>query len=147
MKTFARSLFFSILLFSLAACNLRPARLTQSQVIDIAWNALEPNTSSQNRNNWEILQAEKVNGLQVVDQFGDVVYRKCPGPALPENLAIRASSEYWYIKAIPIHLLEGNQKIANSPDGLVPEPILQEATFLIDPFKGQVVARKFFCGE
>lgn len=147
MKTIKRLLLFSIVLFSLAACNRHPARLTQSQVIDIAWKALEPNTSSQNRSNWDILQAEKVTGLQVVDQFGDAGYLKCPGPAMPENLAIRASTEYWYIKAVPVHLLEGSQKASNAPDGLVPEPILQEATFLIDPFSGQVVARKFFCGE
>jgi len=152
MKRLLPLLIFAISLFTLSACD-RPTRLTQGQVIDLAWNALEPYTASQRRENWDILQAEKVTGLQVVDQFGDVVYRQCPGPALAENLAIHASGEYWYIKVTPKHLLEdkpkpnNNAKIGSAPDGQVQEPILKEATFLIDPFSGQVVARKFYCGD
>ncbi len=153
MKRLLPLLLFVPLLFSLAACNSRPSRLTQGQVIDLAWKALEPYTSSQRRENWDILQAEKVTGLQVVDQFGDVVHRKCPGPALAENQAIHASGEYWYIKVAPKHLIEdkpkpnSNSKVGSAPEGLIPEPILQEATFLIDPFSGQVVAQTFNCGD
>lgn len=160
-----RPLFYTLLytaglLLALAACAPRPTRLGQDQVRDIAWRALEPNTATQSRSNWELRQAQKVNGREVVDQFTAFGTRKCPGPIPPENLAIRASGEYWYIQAVPKNRAadSGNEPdnaaLMNSatPDGATPgatepEPILQEATFLIDPFSGQVVARKFYCGD
>lgn len=159
----------ALLLAALAACGPRPNRLGQDQVRDITWRALEPYTSSQSRNNWELRQAQKVSGREVVSQFTAFGARKCPGPTPPENLAIRASSEYWYIQAVPKNRaagapppdglapagappLSGGPSSGDAPDSAtpgatVPEPILQEATFLIDPFSGQVVARKFYCGE
>ncbi len=147
------------LLLALAACGPRPTRLGQDQVRDIAWRALEPNTATQSRSNWELRQAQKVSGREVVDQFTIFGARRCPGPIPPENLAIRASGEYWYIQAVPKkRAVESENGLIGAPndaallDGITPdatepEPILQEATFLIDPFSGQVVARKFTCGD
>jgi hypothetical protein len=34
----------------------------QSQVIDIVWKALEPNTSSHERSNWQVVEVESVSG-------------------------------------------------------------------------------------
>jgi hypothetical protein len=55
--------------FLLTACFPNTRRLRQDQVVDIIWEALQPNTSSQIRDNWEILDAARVYGREIVGDF------------------------------------------------------------------------------
>lgn len=150
---FARALlaglFAALLISGLASCANPSGRLKQDAVLDIAWENLSPYTSSQNRLNWEIVEARRLAGREVVQLFSNTGLRRCPGPIPPENQAIRASSEYWYVKVVPSHLIangQSNRPGSNSNDP-IPEPIIREASFLIEPFSGDVVARKLYCGD
>lgn len=131
----------------LAACGKDAKGVRMDQATDIAWRALEPNTSSQNRRNWEMKQAQRVSGRDVVAEFTPFGLDECPIPLPPENQAIRAASEYWYVRAEPISSSKATSGAGKTGEVANPEPFLKAASFLIDPFSGQVVARKFVCGD
>jgi hypothetical protein len=140
-------LFLGLGLFT--ACNPQTARLKQDQILDITWEALKPNTSSQNRGNWEVVDVTRVYGRDVVAEFSSIPISNCPGPKPPENQAIRSSSEYWFVRAIPKPWLDPTVAAPKSStiESIMPEPLFREAYFLIDPFTGQIVARKFVCSK
>jgi hypothetical protein len=119
----------------------------QDQAVDIAWDALQPNTTSKNPDNWEVTEARRVTGREIVGEFVDARFTNCPGPLPPENKAIKASSEYWYIRVIPIPVTETPQskEFSTTNPHQIPEPFINEVLMLIDIFSGQVVARKFSC--
>jgi hypothetical protein len=131
---------------ALAACGERPKRLSQEQVLDILWDDFRPNTSSQNRSNWDNTQFSLVSGREAVSEFSTVPISQCPGPALPENKAIRASSQYWFIKVAPKEFSQTAAASAPTADErIIPEPLIQQASYLIDSITGEIVARRFFC--
>lgn len=145
---FQRCLHRALLIFIVAAlltgCLPQSQRLRQEQIIDITWEDLQPITSSQERENWEVRRAERVYGRTVVGQFSGLVISNCPGPSMPENRAIRSGSEYWYVWVAPRKPTEP----ATAPPAninVTPEPLFSEALFLIDPMSGEIVARKYQC--
>lgn len=130
-----------------AGCLPETQRLRQDQIIDITWEDLQPFTSSQERDNWEVKHAERVYGRTVVDQFSGLGISNCPGPSMPENRAIRSGSEYWFVRVAPVKQSELETASARPPTmmAVTPEPLFFEALFLIDPISGEVVARKYTC--
>lgn len=131
----------------LAGCLPETQRLRQDQIIDITWEDLQPITSSQERENWEVKHAERVYGRTVVSQFSGLSISNCPGPSMPENGAIRSGSEYWFVRVAPAR--PGTQATASPQPATViaitPEPLFSEALFLIDPISGDIIARKYTC--
>jgi hypothetical protein len=134
-----------LILFLLSSCISQTTRLGQDQAVDIAWKTLRPNTTSGKSDNWQVSEARRVAGRDVVNQFTDARFTNCPGPMPPENKAIKASSEYWYIKIVPAPATPIPQATAAGGPPAVPEPFIQEVLVLIDVFNGQVTARKFTC--
>jgi hypothetical protein len=131
---------------SLAACIQAPKRLSQEQVLDIVWTDFRPSTSSQNRSNWDNTQVSLVTGREVVSEFSVVPISKCPGPALPENRAIRASSNYWFVRVAPKTFTPTDTATMQLGDEVViPEPLIQQASYLVDSTSGEIVARRLFC--
>jgi phosphoribosyl-dephospho-CoA transferase len=53
----------------LTACSAKVAPLSEQQVVDIVWQALEPNTSSHNQAAWEIVGVQAVTGREVQALF------------------------------------------------------------------------------
>jgi hypothetical protein len=148
-NTLLQTLIIVALLLS-AACSGQQTRLRQDQVVQIAWNNLAPSTSSQNRDNWVVVESRRVAGREVVEQFANAQLSLCPGPPPPENHAIRAVSEYWFIRTRPAHLANPDSQSGVVKDNIeapVPEPLIKEALFLIEPFTGNVIARKIYCVE
>jgi hypothetical protein len=147
----AKKLFLSLSILlllggSLAACVDRPKRMSQEQILDILWDDFRPNTSSQNRSNWDNTQLSLVSGREVVNEFSAVPISQCPGPALPENKAIRASSQYWFVKVAPKEFSQTAAASAPTADEkIIPEPLIQHASYLIDAITGDIIARRFFC--
>ena len=134
-------------LFLLTSCITQTTRLGQDQAVDIAWDALRPNTTSGKSDNWQVSEALRVTGRDVVNEFADARFTNCPGPMPPENKAIKASSEYWYIKVVPVPITpvpQGSEITTTNPPS-IPEPFIKEVLMLIDVFSGQVAARKFTC--
>lgn len=113
-------------------------------MLDITWKTLEPNTSSQNRGNWKVKDIFRVFGRDVVTEFSGLRISNCPGPNPPENSAIRSSSEYWFVRVEPANQ-DGKRPQSSTPDSIAPEPLFKQAQFLIDPFSGDIIARKFVC--
>jgi len=134
-------------LFILSSCINQSPRLGQDQAVDIAWDALRPNTTSKKSDNWQVSEARRVTGREVVGEFADARFNNCPGPLPPENKAIKASSEYWYIKVVPVPVtpMPQGEDISTTSPPLIPEPFINEVLMLIDAFSGQVAARKFTC--
>lgn len=147
-KYWMLSVFIVLILFLLiSACAQNGRSLGQQEALEIAWKTLKPNTESQNRDYWEIHDARKVYGKDVVKEFAGVMQNNCPGPMIPENKPIKISSEYWYIKVLPhpqiMRKLEGTDSAERI--AIVPEPRIKEAAFLIDLFGGEVIARRLIC--
>lgn len=124
--------------------------INEQQAIDIAWQALDPNTSSHSLTAWEIVVVKTITGREVQDLFkGEPVPGGCaPGPTPPDNASIVPDSSYWYVEMQrrsatpqppPIELYS-----PTAPPN-IPEPIVYQANFLIDAITGQVTARKLFC--
>lgn len=150
MKRLNQILLISILSFTLlTACIDQPPRLSQQQALDIAWQALQPNTTSTNRGDWDIIEVKRVTGGEVVQEFALSRSNNCPGPIPPDNQAIKITSEYWYVKTFPHALVAAARKGTTATNDQAPRstPAVHEATFLIDIFNGQVVARKLTCPE
>ena len=122
--------------------------LSQSQVIDIVWDALEPNTSSHNRSNWQAKEVELVIGEDVVKRFGEEPTTGCWfGPKPPENKEINTSKQYWYVLIIPYSATPEPFYGTPSPTAppLIPEPFLKYAHFLVDVSSGEVISRRLIC--
>jgi hypothetical protein len=143
----AALLIICCLALTVSGCFQQSTRLGQDQILDITWKSLEPSTSSQNRGNWEIVEVSRVLGREVIDEFPGLQISNCPGPTPPENGAIRFSSEYWYVRVMPRHLLSAARKSpsASAPNAIAPEPLFRDAQFLIDPVSGHVIARRYIC--
>jgi hypothetical protein len=120
---------------------------SQAQVRALAWQALEPNTSSHDVANWEVIDLRMVEGREVVEEFENASAYGCPGPTPVPNAPVDASGMYW--------LVQFRKRPATPPPDVtplsptappnVPEPFIYEAAFLIDPMSDQVVARKLIC--
>lgn len=122
--------------------------LNQSQVIDIVWQALEPNTSSHTRSNWQMEKAQLVPGENVAERFEGIPSLGCwSGPEPVENKDVILTKDYWYILMVPKPATPEPFYGTPSPTAppLIPEPFLREAHFLVDPDTGDVVARKLIC--
>ena len=131
---------------ALAACVEQPKRLSQEQLLDIIWTDLRPNTSSQNRSNWDNTQISLVRGREAVGEFSVVPASQCPGPALPENRPIRATSQYWFVKVAPKTIGPEYTPAAPTADEFItPEPLIQQASYLVDSITGEITARRLFC--
>ena len=136
-----------VLALALAACLGQTSPLSEQQVRDAVWEALEPNTSSHNRANWEVAEVRQVVGREVAEQFEGKPAPGCPGPTPPTNGAISPSSAYWYvhIKRLPATPLPQKGTISPTAPPAVPEPFMYQALFLLNVTDGQVVARKLYC--
>ena len=122
--------------------------ISQSQVIDIVWDALEPNTSSHNQSNWQVLEVEIVTGEDVIDRFeGESISGCWFGPKPPENKEIYLSNNYWYVLMIPYPATPEPFYGTPSPTAppLIPEPFLRYAHFLVEPTEREIVARSLIC--
>jgi hypothetical protein len=120
---------------------------SEEEVRALAWQALEPNTSSHDLANWDVLEVRQVTGQEVAGEFeGDPAYG-CPGPTPVPNAAIAASPTYWYVQfqKRPATPPAGATPLSPTAPPNVPEPFLYQARFLLDPDSGQVVARMLLC--
>lgn len=153
-----------LLAFLLSACSLldtlfstekenrlisgKKGDLKEEQVLDAAWDALEPNTSSHDRGNWDVVEVGQVTGKQVAERFEGEPAPGCwSGPEPPGNDEIQAGKTYWYVQMRPKPVTPVPQEGTPSPTAppLIPEPFLRDAHFLIDPQGGEIVARKLIC--
>lgn len=135
-----------IVSLALAGCIEQPKRLSQDQVLDLVWTDFRPSTSSQNRSNWDNVEVSLVSGREVVREFSAVPISRCPGPPLPENKAIRASSQYWMVKVMPKPIdLKASAASPTADKVIVPEPLFESASYLVDATSGEIVARRYFC--
>lgn len=131
---------------ALAGCVKQPKRVTQEQLLNIIWADLRPTTSSQDRGNWDNTQISLVTGREVVSEFSVVPVSRCPGPALPENRPIRATSQYWFVKVAPKTIgPEYTPAVPTTDEPFIPEPLIQQASYLVDSITGEIVARRLFC--
>lgn len=121
---------------------------SQSQVIEIVWNALEPNTSSHNRSNWQVAKEQLIIGESMIERFEGEPASGCwSGPKPDENKDIDVKKTYWYVLMTPIPATQVSKNTPTSPTAppLIPEPFLREAHFLVDPENGEIVARRLIC--
>jgi hypothetical protein len=136
------------LALALAAGACRPAAgLTEQQALDAAWTALDPNTSSHDRANWQVVTVEQVAGRDVSAEFEGRVAPGCPGPEPPANAAIDGSTTYWYVLMKPAPATAKpvpTEQYSPTAPPFVPEAFTKEARFLIG-LGGNVVARRLLC--
>lgn len=125
----------------------KPA-ISQSQVIDIVWDALEPNTSSHNRSNWQVVEVQLVIGESVAGRFEGEPAPGCwAGPEPVENKSINSKENYWFVLMTPKPATPMPFYGTPSPTAppLIPEPFLMEAYFLVDPETSDIIARRLIC--
>jgi hypothetical protein len=116
-------------------------------VRDLAWRALEPNTSSHDPANWEVLDLRQVVGREIAKDFEGRPAYGCPGPTPVANASIAGSKTYWLVQfqKRPATPPAGATPLSPTAPPNVPEPFIYQAFFLLDPGNGQVVARRLFC--
>jgi hypothetical protein len=126
-----------------------PIQLSEDQVLEIVWGALEPNTSSHDQAAWETISVQTVTGREVQDLFeGEPV--PCgwvPGPTPPANATIALDGAYWVVLMRRRYATPPPYPAPLSPTAPpnIPEPYVYEAHFLVDLSTGQIVARKLSC--
>ena len=122
--------------------------LSQEEAADAAWKAFEPNTSSLDRGNWEVVEAREVAGREVLEEFEGHPAPGCwVGPTPPANRQISSSGQYWYVhlKARPATPLPSTGTVPPTAPPRIPEAFVREGWFLLDRASGRVVARKISC--
>ena len=122
--------------------------LPQAQVLDIVWEALDPNTSSHMRANWQVMEAQLVKGEKVAKLFeGEPVTGCWCGPTPAANREIKPANDYWYVLMTPSPATPEPFYGTPSPTAppLIPEPFLKQVHFLTDPGSGEIIARKLIC--
>ncbi|NPV76441.1 MAG: hypothetical protein HPY59_08690 [Anaerolineae bacterium] len=133
----------------LAGCSPREAtgnELSANDVEKIAWEALEPNTSSHDRSNWKVVEVQSVQGARVAEEFDSwVFYGYCPGPEPPRNRAVEADQTYWLVRFETLRATPAVTPLSPTAPPAIPEPFLYQAGFLIHPNTGQVLARYYHC--
>lgn len=144
-----RSFFIACLTLTLTfSCSTMNIPLSEKQVVDIVWLALEPNTSSHDRAAWEIVTVQEVTGQEIQDLF-DGAYIYCEfGPEPKNNEQISLDKSYLYIQMKPRSATPQPQPTEfYSPTAppKIPEPFIIEVHFLVDGRTGQIVARNFHC--
>ncbi len=150
-NTLSRFIFAAgCLTLALAACSTRTDILGKQQVVDIVWQALEPNTSSHTQAAWQVVSVQSVTGREIRDLFaGEPVPGGCaPGPTPPENATLALDSTYWYVQLRPRAATpkpQPTEQFSPTAPANVPEPFVYEARFLVEARTGQVVARKLMC--
>lgn len=138
------------LALALTACSTAVVHLDDQQAIDLAWQALEPNTSSHNFSAWETIEVRSVVGREVQIQFeGEPVPGGCvPGPNPPDNGTITPDISYWYVQLRPRRatpLPQPTEQFSPTAPPHIPEPFVYEAQVLINSTTGQIIARKIYC--
>lgn len=120
--------------------------LTGQQAVNVAWEALAPNTSSGDRANWQVVEVRQVKGRDVARQFAGEPAPGCWQGSTPRpNGAIIAGADYWYVEWVPKPATPlPTATISPTAPPFIPEPFLRQALFLID-LEGKVVARKLSC--
>jgi hypothetical protein len=122
---------------------------SEQQVENIAWQALNPYTTSHNRDAWEIIEIKKVVGSDIIDQFENQDYYGCNTAAnLVSDSGVDPSKVYWFIHMEPrptTPLPVPSKLWSPTNQGFLPEPNLYNALFLIDPVSGQVLVRRLGC--
>lgn len=143
-----------LLVVSLVACAGRTetpvGRLSEAQAASLAWGVLEPNTSSHDRENWQVIEIRTVKGSEISAEFaGQPESAGCwMGPTPEPNRAITALKTYWYVEwapkpAAPIPQSTENFSLTAPPQ--IPEPFMREAFILLDVATGEVAARRLLC--
>ncbi len=119
-------------------------------MIDIVWQAFDPNTSSHDRTAWDFIEVRSVTGQEVQDLFeGEPIPGGCaPGPTPPDNASIVPDGSYWFVdiqrRPVTPQPLPTEYYSPTAPPN-IPEPFVFQARFLVDAITGQVVARKISC--
>jgi len=137
----------AFLILILTACSGKATPLPEAQVLSRVWQALEPNTSSHNQANWEVVESRSVSGREVSERFAGEPDPGCvPGPTPPPNRPVSLNTTYWYVqmRPRPATPLPGTPLSPTAPPR-VPEATVVQADFLVDPDTGDIVARKFGC--
>jgi len=127
---------------------IKEPSIRQSQVVDIVWDTLEPNTSSHNQSNWQVIEVNMVTGEEVIDRFeGESITGCWFGPRPPENKEINPSNNYWYVLMIPSPATPKPFYGTPSPTAppLIPEPYIKYAHFLVDAINDEIIARRLIC--
>lgn len=137
------------LTFALTACSPATTPPGAQQVRELTWQALEPNTSSHDRANWEFVEVKQVSGHEVIDRFTGEPAPGCwQGPPPPENAAIIYNGFYWYVDLKPrsaTPLPSPTEEFSPTAPPNILEPFLYRAEFLVDTGTGLIVARKLSC--
>jgi hypothetical protein len=150
-----RRLASGLLFFQLAFCTVAlvacahptVSLATEQQARDAAWAALDPNTTSHNRANWEFTEVKQVSGAEVAGQFNNNPAPGCwAGPTPPANATIAASAPYWFVRAERRAMTAVPQRRTVSPTEppAIPDAFMYKALFLVDS-NGKVVARQLYC--
>jgi hypothetical protein len=131
-------------LLLLAACA-NGGSLDEKQAADLAWEALAPNTSSKDRDQWQTIEVRRVQGREVASEFEGRAAPGCLGPKVPDNDTIRAGSTYWYVQFKPLPATPlPRPTISPTAPPFIPEPFVRGAHFLLDS-EGRIVARSLRC--
>jgi hypothetical protein len=117
----------------------------EEQVKEIAWEELEPYTSSHDRANWQAVDVRLVEGREVAETF-EREQPRCVHPTPQPNERSRPSDQYWYVEMVPKPATPlPTPEISPTAPPLIPEPFVRGAFFLIDLVDGHVVARYLYC--
>lgn len=133
---------------ALAGCSGQAVSLTEQAAVDAAWAAIEPNTSSHNRANWEAVEVRQVAGRDAADEFASGPSSGCwMGPTPPANWDIAPAATYWLVRMKPLPATPAPRGRTPSPTEppAIPEPFLREAVVLLRVDDGGVVARSLRC--
>ena len=135
------------ILFLNACTSARTSSITQGEAENIAWETLQPYTSSQMRTNWAIRDTQIVKGDALPDAFQkeriDTCFQFSNEPPPPEN--IRPSVKYWLVEFAPLPATAQGTPLSPTDPPHIPEPFLRQALILIDATTGQVDAVRLSC--
>lgn len=131
----------------LSACNGQGNTITKEQAVQIAWETLEPYTSSHNQANWRTLEARSLRGDNLPEVFDKRRDLYCFGGRALAAEDIRPDATYWYVLLEPRLATPPPEITPLSPTAppRIPEPFARQAHLLIDASDGRAAAFRLGC--
>jgi len=146
MKILIFILFSIVCTVGLVSCTTVSPAVSDQQVRDIAWKALEPHTASHKLENWEYVSISQVTGKAAADIFKNE-QPSCVWPTPVADAPISSSAPYWLVemKPRPVTVDPKYTPLSVTAPPPIPEPFAYQAFILIDAANGNIVARRILC--
>ena len=137
-----------VIMLLTSACTRTSSEVSRAEAEAIAWQALEPYTSSHQAANWKVSQSRQVKGDELPEIFQKERVETCfnrnaAPPPPPEEF--QPAGRYWLVVYEPLPATPKSTALSPTDPPHIPEPFVRQATLLIELQDGELAGFRLGC--